>query len=187
LALLLSSLVAVFLFLRPAGRGVPTGNAAPGEALDTLHGVVVHANGGMGAVHGRHVVAGYNVGLRYQCVEFVKRYYLERFGHRMPDSYGHAKDFFDPAVADGGLNRSRGLLQFRNNGRSRPEVGDLLVLAGWRGNRFGHVAIISAVRDGEIEVVQQNTGHTRDRFRLKHRNGHWRVGHDRVLGWARMP
>ncbi|WP_413044376.1 hypothetical protein [Pseudomonas sp. YJ42] len=55
---------------------------------------------------------GYNLGLRYQCVEFVKRYYFERHGHRMPDSYGHAKDFFDPQVGDGALNARRGLLQF---------------------------------------------------------------------------
>ncbi|SUD83261.1 Uncharacterised protein [Stutzerimonas stutzeri] len=47
---------------------------------------------------------GYNLGLRYQCVEFVKRYYFERHGHRMPDTYGHAKSFFDPSLGDGALN-----------------------------------------------------------------------------------
>lgn len=48
---------------------------------------------------------GYNVGLRYQCVEFVKRYYsLEHYAHRMPNSYGHAKDLFDPRVEDGAMN-----------------------------------------------------------------------------------
>lgn len=39
----------------------------PGDALDSLHGVVVFHNDGMRATHGRHVVDGYNVGLKYQC------------------------------------------------------------------------------------------------------------------------
>ena len=37
----------------------------PGDALDSLHGVVVFHNDGMRATHGRHVVDGYNVGLKY--------------------------------------------------------------------------------------------------------------------------
>lgn len=39
----------------------------PGDVLDSLHGVHVYHNDGMRATHGRHVVDGYNVGLKYQC------------------------------------------------------------------------------------------------------------------------
>jgi hypothetical protein len=156
---------------------------SPGMAIDSLHGVTVFHNGGMGAVHGRHVVDGYNVGLRYQCVEFVKRYYLEHFSHRMPNSYGHAKDFFDSTLTDGTLNPDRGLLQFTNPSATPPAVGDLVVLGPWRGNPYGHVAIVSRVAHGEVEVVQQNTSDTRATYDLDLVDGRWRIDERRILGW----
>lgn len=156
-----------------------------GDAIDSLHGVTVYYNGSMEATHGRNMVDGYNVGLKYQCVEFVKRYYLQRYDHRMPDSFGHAKDFFDPRAQDGGLNKRRGLLQFANASAAKPEIGDLIVLDGWAGNPYGHVAIISKVNDGEVEVVQQNCASTRDTYGLDLIDGRWRVDNKRVLGWLR--
>lgn len=186
--LALSGIVLLTLYWWRAGEASPFVPAPPpeiGAPIDSLHGVVVHHNGGMGNVSGRNIVDGYNVGLRYQCVEFVKRYHLERFGHRMPNSYGHAKDFFDPAVRDGGLNGDRGMVQFSNPSTTKPEAGDLLVLDAWTGNPYGHVAIIAEVGDGEVEVVQQNTGSTRDRFDLDLVDGRWRIGNRRVRGWLR--
>jgi len=185
---ILVGIVLLALYWWPAGEAptlVPAPPPGIGAPIDSLHGVVVHHNGGMGNVSGRNIVDGYNVGLRYQCVEFVKRYYLERFGHRMPNSYGHAKDFFDVSVPDGELNPDRGLVQFSNPGTTKPAAGDLLVLDAWPGNPYGHVAIIAEVRDGEVEVVQQNTGSTRERFDLDLTDDRWRIGHRRALGWLR--
>lgn len=176
-----------FLLLRDRVPGIGGPPHLQGDRLDSLNGVVVYCNGGFSGNSGRNVVDGYNIGLRYQCVEFVKRYYFERFGHRMPDSYGHAKDLFDTTVADGAMNARRGLRQFINGSAARPRADDLLVLDGWRGNPYGHVAIISRVQDGEVEVVQQNTGRTRGTYDLDLVDGRWRIGQDRVLGWLRMP
>ncbi|HMC97264.1 MAG TPA: CHAP domain-containing protein [Flavobacteriales bacterium] len=156
-----------------------------GDKLDSLNGVMVYCNGGFSGNSGRSVVDGYNIGLKYQCVEFVKRYYFERFQHRMPNSYGDARDLFDATVADGGLNKDRGLLQFKNGSTSKPRAEDLLILDGSGGNPFGHVAIISRVEDGEVEVVQQNTGSTRNTYDLDRVNGLWRIDSKRVLGWLR--
>ncbi|MBL8003334.1 MAG: CHAP domain-containing protein [Flavobacteriales bacterium] len=188
IALLMLGCAAGWLLWR-AGTigGEPTDDLPPGAPLDSLNGVVVYHNGGMGAVHGRHTVDGYNVGLRYQCVEFVKRYYLEHHHHRMPNSYGHAKYLFDRTLADSTFNPSRGLMQFTNGSVVMPRTGDLLVLDAWTGNAYGHVAIISAVGNGEVEVVQQNCGRTRERYDLDLVDGRWRIDHDRVLGWLRMP
>jgi hypothetical protein len=147
----------------------------------------VYHNGGMGHVAGRNMVDGYNVGLKYQCVEFVKRYYLEYYDHRMPNSYGHAKDLFDTTVVDGALNEQRALLQFTNPSSERPRVGDLVVLDAWRGNAYGHVAIVSKVFTNAVEVIQQNTGSSRQRIDLDHSEGQWHIDNDRVLGWLRMP
>jgi hypothetical protein len=99
-----------------------------GQEIDRLNGVPVYFNGGVGHTSGRTPTPeGYNIGLKYQCVEFVKRYYYERFGHKMPDSYGHAKEFFQADLEDGALNVQRNLLQFRNGGAACPRPDDLLV------------------------------------------------------------
>lgn len=174
----------LFVFRKEVPLPIPV-DRVQGDRLDSLNGVVVYCNGGFSGNAGRNVVDGYNIGLKYQCVEFVKRYYFERFGHRMPNSYGHAKDFFDSTLADGALNTDRALLQFRNGSASVPQAEDLLVLDGWGGNPYGHVAIISRVGDGEVEVIQQNTGSTRNTYDLDLIDGRWRIGNGRVLGWLR--
>lgn len=55
-------------------------------------------------------------------------------------------------------------------------------------NKFGHVAIISVVKDNEIEIIQQNAGattNTRETFSLKKINSKWSIDNYRVLGWLR--
>jgi hypothetical protein len=107
----------------------------------------------------------------------------------MPDSYGHAKDFFNPAIADGQLNTQRNLLQFTNGSKSQPKVNDILVLDKSRTNSYGHVAIISAVEGGYIEIIQQNAGKyatSRDIMELIQEEGKWVIKNDRVLGWLRI-
>ena len=160
-----------------------------GEPLDALNGVPVYYNGGVQHSSGRELTTdGYNLGLRYQCVEFVKRYYYERFHHKMPDAMGHAKDFFSATVPDGQLNPQRGLVQYQNGAGSGPAAEDLIVFKPWLLNPYGHVAIVSAVGADYVEVIQQNAGPfgaSRERFPLEQRNGHVAVGHARVLGWLR--
>ncbi len=184
------------LALVPAGYAVairinPDPRHSIGAVVDSLNGVEVHYNGGIAHTSGRHLAPdGYNLGLKYQCVEFVKRYYWQRFGHEMPEARGNAKDFFDPAVADGALNAQRGLLQFRNGSTSTPQPDDILVLGPALLNPWGHVAIVSEVRGDALEVVQQNPGpfvSSRRRFALRHDAHGWTVDNARVLGWLRLP
>jgi surface antigen len=160
-----------------------------GDPVDSLNGVVVYYNGPVGNVVGRYVAAdNYNLGLKYQCVEFVKRYYYEYYRHKMPDSYGHAKDFFDPNVKDGGKNKSRDLTQYRNPSRSRPQVGDLLVFAGTGSNPYGHVAIVSRVYEDHLEIIQQNPGalgRSRANFALSRQGEAWKIEHGLMSGWLR--
>ncbi len=164
---------------------------AIGDVVDELNGVPVHFNGAINHNEGRNTSPdGYNIGIRYQCVEFVKRYYYVRFGHRMPDTHGNAKDFFDPRVADGALNTERNLVQFRNGGANKPAPDDLVVFGPWLFNRYGHVAIVAGVTDDAIEIVQQNPGPfgaSRETYALTQVGGAWTVGHDRLLGWLRLP
>lgn len=166
-------------------------NRDPGMALDSLDGVVVYYNGGVGQSYGRNLAPdGYNLGIRYQCVEFVKRYYYQHFGHKMPDSYGHAKDFFDKSLPQGALNKARGLLQFRNEEEVPPQKGDILVWrASWL-NYYGHVAIVSAVTQDRIEFIQQNAGpfgSTRESFPMERSGGKVKVVAKGLRGWLRLP
>lgn len=166
-----------------------TGTHKVGEQIDSLNGVLVYYNGGIDNVEGRNIAKdGYNLGLKYQCVEFVKRYYYLHLNHKMPDSYGHAKDFFDPSVKDGYLNKKRNLLQYHNPSKSKPKTDDLLIYSGTLGNPFGHVAIVAKVSDTELEIIQQNPGahgNTRAMFKLSRKNNLWNIENDRILGWLR--
>lgn len=99
-----------------------------GLPIDSFNGVYVYYNGGTSQSSGRNVIDGYNVGIRYQCVEFVKRYYYLHYHHHMPDTYGNAKDFFDKKLSSGSLNTARGLFQYKNRDQVRPQKGDLLYL-----------------------------------------------------------
>lgn len=161
-----------------------------GNIIDSLNGVDVYYNGtDYTNVSGRNVTPdGYNLGLKYQCVEFVKRYYYEYYGHKMPNSYGHAKDFFDKdAFGDMAYNEQRGLTQYRNVREFRPQVGDILVYDSYPGNPFGHVAIISRVKEDFIEVTQQNIGtNSRKNIPLVEYMGYYTVADYNVLGWLRL-
>lgn len=160
-----------------------------GKAIDSLDGVAVYYNGRIGNVSGRNTAPdGYNIGQKYQCVEFVKRYYYEARGHKMPNPWGHAKDFFNTALPDGAMNEDRGLRQYKNGGASRPEPGDLLVMGG---GLYGHVGIISEVGDGYAEMIQQNPG-PKEPSRIKIpllKSGEspesWTLNNSRILGWLR--
>lgn len=157
-----------------------------GQIVDQFNGVNVYYNGKIGNVSGRNVTKdGYNLGQKYQCVEFIKRYYYERFNHKMPDSYGHAKHFFDSDIADGQINAKRNLLQFHNGSPTKPEVEDIIVLGK---SLYGHVAIISNVTANEIEIVQQNPGpnaSSRATYPLIFKDGLWTIDNYRVLGYLR--
>jgi hypothetical protein len=160
-----------------------------GQPVDSLNGVYVYYNGNVGHVAGRNTTADhYNLGLKYQCVEFVKRYYYEYLNHKMPDSYGHAKDFFDTGLRDGQKNKKRNLIQYRNPGKAKPKANDLLIFNSTPFNQYGHVAIVSKVTDYEIEIIQQNAGPhgpPRETFLLGRQGGEWIIKNGQILGWLR--
>ncbi|MCD8448352.1 CHAP domain-containing protein [Tenacibaculum dicentrarchi] len=171
---------------------MPRSQLAPvfGDKIDSLNGVMVYYNGHVGTIKGRNRAKdGYNIGLKYQCVEFVKRYYYEYFKHKMPNSYGHAKSFFNTRLKDGKLNKDRNLIQYTNASKWKPKKNDLLVYSGTIFNRYGHVSIVSKVTDGKIEIIQQNPGvlgKSRVEFDLKKENNTWKIENSQILGWLRM-
>ncbi|MGB3606158.1 CHAP domain-containing protein [Psychroserpens sp.] len=164
-------------------------NYEVGQKVDSLNGIFIYYNGGVDNVVGRELTEdGYNLGLKYQCVEFVKRYYYEALNHKMPDSYGHARDFFNAQVKDGKINKQRNLRQFKNPSTFKPKLNDLVIYSGTTLNKYGHVSIISNVKEGEIEIIQQNPGpygSSREQYQLLKKDGKWRIANNQVLGWLR--
>lgn len=159
-----------------------------GTIIDRFNGEPVYYNGPVfSRVQGRHISPdGYNFGLKYQCVEFVKRYYYRVLNHKMPNTYGHAKDFFNKSLPDKAYNPKRDLMQYRNVRVFKPAVNDILVYDAYQGNAFGHMAIISKVGDNFIEIIHQNMGkETRKKIKLVYFESYWTIADYNVLGWLR--
>lgn len=160
-----------------------------GDVVDNYNGINIYFNGGVDQVAGRNLSAdNYNIGIKYQCVEFVKRYYFEKLNHKMPDSFGHAKDFIDAMLKDGEMNVKRDLMQFSNPSSMKPEEEDIIVFSPTILNRYGHIAIISKVTENEIEIVQQNPGpfgSSRQMIPLIKIENKYRIDNERVLGTLR--
>ena len=165
-----------------------------GSAIDSYNGVNVYYNGNSKHIKGRNLSNdGYNFGLKYECTEFVKRYYYLHFNHKMPFTSGNAKDFYNINLKDGQRNIQRDLIQYSNPSKTKPEVDDLIIFPSNKFNHFGHVAIISKVTNNGIEVVQQNMGFSsRATFALVNTNNEWKVTGNpfgwvdvKCLGWLR--
>lgn len=146
-----------------------------GTELDSYKGVPVYSNGiNPGSNHGPHSSeTGYYYGQKWQCVEFIKRFYKIEKGHSMPNPWGHAKDIFNPHLNDGALNRERGLIQYLNGGNTPPQLDDIIV---FNNTRYGHVAIITKVKRNKVEIIQQNVPHRpRQTLKMIVENGRYRI------------
>ncbi|MDF2436837.1 MAG: Amidase [Bacteroidota bacterium] len=159
-----------------------------GDSVDSENGIIVYNNGmNYSKSHGKHYNKdrSFYYGKKWQCVEFIKRYYHDYLHFTMPDGMGHAKDFYDPKILSGELNKQRGLLQFTNGSNEAPNVNDILVFGG----KYGHVAIVTKVNEEDIEVIQQNIFMTpRETFPLQRHEGLFTVGKKKTPnGWLRIP
>lgn len=161
---------------------------AHGEVAHTHNGVPIYSNGTqVFQSSGKHTADdGYYYGRKWQCVEFVKRYYHDAHDHHMPNVWGHAKDFYQNDLSHGSLNQGRGMLQFHNGKDTPPMVDDLIV---WNDAPYGHVAVIAEVHDTYIVVAQQNIyGSATQRFPLSKSKGSFTItGTKPPAGWLRLP
>jgi|GEM_PF-596674 len=158
----------------------------PGTKIDEYKGVAVYSNGtDYLSSHGlNYSEDGYYYGYKWQCVEFVKRFYYEVYNHKMPDGAGNAKYFFNTMLEQGEFNQQRGLYQYWNGGDVKPQADDLLVFTK---GKYGHVAIISAVGEDWVEVVQQNSEVSRERLKMEAKDGTYTIfGDKEPAGWLRV-
>lgn len=161
-------------------------NSRVGKVLDAYRNVPVYDNGLLYfRSYGKHYAQdGYYYGQKWQCVEFIKRFFHDAKQHNMPDGMGHAKSFFDQSLPDGAMNAHRGLVQFRNGSPHGPQPDDLLVFTD---TKYGHVGIVTQVSPDSLEIIQQNIlAGSRRRLTLLATNGHYFVTAPRTpAGWLR--
>jgi len=116
-----------------------------GSVLGDFNGVTIYSNGSTSTNSGQYnSVSGYTTGIKWQCVEYIVRYYKVRYGKQIRG--GNAKDFFVNAA-------SKGLDHFPNAGAMSPRVGDILVSEG---GSWGHVGIVREVGKDYVLVANQN-------------------------------
>jgi surface antigen len=116
---------------------------ACGTALASFNGTTAYSNG---ANTGTGVSCGGtgSYGYRYQCVELVMRHFQTKWGLRW---YGNARDLLNNAPRDK-------VDVFGNGDRTHPPVpGDMVV---WQNGTWGHVALVTAVRAGAVDIIEQN-------------------------------
>lgn len=119
--------------------------------LGSFNNVYVYSNGSPGYFSKQtNKVNGYITGYKWQCVEFVNRYFWLKFGKKLGN--GDANTYYANAS-------SKGLNKAANGGTNKPQVGNILAS---NGGSNGHVAIIRSVPstpktgDYTIYVAQQN-------------------------------
>jgi surface antigen len=127
-----------------------------GDSLGSFNGVTAYYNDGFSTCDdsGRHQNQdGYVYGKKWQCVEYVRRYYKDALNHEMPEYWGHATDYFLVNIPSGSMNLERDLLQ-HHNGDVKPQKNDILI---WPGT-YGHVAIVTNVTETTVSTIAQNVG-----------------------------
>jgi hypothetical protein len=99
---------------------------------------------------------GIYTGMKWQCVEFARRYWIQVYGVVLPP-VSWAAHIFKMTTAsrlgDYWIVPIRGL---PDKGTQPPRKGDLLIYASTPNQRVGHVAVIVEVLPNSIRVAEQN-------------------------------
>lgn len=119
-----------------------------GDAMGSFNGVTSYYNPSGHVSNTYNYLNDINTGMKWQCVEYVNRYYLQNYDKDIRIVGQNAVDYFGNAG-------QRGLEAYTNGGPVAPQIGDILCLSG---NTYGHVAIIREVNASNIKVIQQNSG-----------------------------
>jgi len=126
---------------------------------------------------------GVNTGMKWQCTEYVQRYYLQIYDINIkPDYLGPVTNFYY-------LGSAGGLLAYPNGGSVAPQVGD--IICSGTGENRGHVAIVREVGPNYINVIQQNWNNSSlDNSETLSRNGNrvdpFNLSYP-IIGWLRKP
>lgn len=139
-----------------------------GSKVGSFNGVTAYSNGSTSYVSKQYnTYNGYQTGMKWQCVEYVNRYFWAKFGRKIAG--GNANTYYSNAS-------SKGLKRAANGSSDKPQPGNILCSAG---GPHGHVAIITKVGKDYVEVIHQNWSNSssdnRKRLSMKVKNGKYTI------------
>ena len=157
--------------------------SAFGSYVGSFNGVDAYSNGTTNtASYEYNNAEGINTGMKWQCVEYVNRYYYNIYDIDLKSTgiYGNANHYYDNA-SKAGLNA------YPNDGEVAPKEGDILCS---NGGSYGHVAIVRNVTSSSIDVIHQNWSNTSsDNSKTLSRSGNYVYAFSSgypVKGWLRL-
>ena len=133
-------------------------------------------------------------GMKWQCVEYSRRWLIENHGVTFADvEYAyHIWDLEFGETIDTHVHMP--LLRFTNKAtKEAPQVGDLLIYSKALAIT-GHVAVIVSVDEDNITLAEQNyfnrlwegKDYARRLLLDKDAQGHYRIFDDSLIGWVRL-
>ena len=132
-------------------------SSCAGTISATFNGVSARQNcpiGGDCTNFGYNSETGINTGLKWQCVEYVNRYYKLVYGMNLKSTsiYGNAANYWNWSG-----HSTIGLTKYSNGGSTSPQIGDMIVSTA---NTYGHIAIVKNVTATTVEIIDQNFSST---------------------------
>ncbi len=128
-----------------ASDAIRAGMPACGTPLGSFDGTTSYSNGANTGT-GVSCRGSGAYGLQYQCVELVMRHFQTHWGMRW---WGNARDLLNNAP------RARVDVYYNGDGAHPPVPGDLIV---WQTGMYGHTALVTNVRPGAVDILEQNVG-----------------------------
>lgn len=124
---------------------------------------------------------GMRYGVKYECVEYARRYYMHVFGLTFKDVDNATDLFLLRTMTDIETNKRIPIKMIKNTFHELPEPGDLII---WKADGpykvTGHVAIaVRSLGASTVQVAEQN-GPTENGLRNVH------IHHPRIIGWLRI-
>lgn len=153
-----------------------------GTISATFNGVAARQNCPVGSanVYGYNYETGINTGYKWQCVEYINRYYYKVYGMDLKSTgiYGNAKNYYEYSN-----HTAIGLAKYANGGSVAPQVGDILVSTY---GTYGHVAIVTSVSSTSVGIIDQNFSSNSARTLTRSGNTVGSFGSSyTVAGWVR--
>lgn len=153
-----------------------------GAASATFNNVVARINCTVGSpcTWGYNYETGINTGYKWQCVEYINRYYKVVYGMDLKSTgiYGNAKNYWNWCC-----HSTIGLTKYANSGATPPAIGDILVSTA---GTYGHVAIVTSVSSTQVGVIDQNFSSTSARTLTRNGNTVGSFGNGYIVtGWVR--
>ena len=142
----------------------------------TENGVVAYCNNSQYSF-ANHLLYGLPTGKKWQCVEFVRRYYMQIHRLTFPsvaDAYEMMKltEFIDIDT------RQPRTCTFHSPLKSTPQKDDIIIM---KHEEYGHTAIVVAVQGSRIRIAEQNW----KPWIAPHYSRELSVDDPRIIGWLR--